>query len=133
MKKIVAFLLVVCLCIGLCACASMDTFKDNLGSDYRKTELDDDDLEAYEEMLDIDADDYDVKSAIQAVHKKKGTTVVIIECGSNAKANELSDDAEDIIDFLKKSYSSSYSFGISVEGRFVLLGEESAIEDALDE
>lgn len=133
MKKIFALILVLCLCAGLCACVSMDKFEDNLGSSYKRTTLSDDDLEDYAELLDIDVDDYDVKSAIQATHSKKKTTVVIIECGSQSKAKKLANDAEDIVDYLERAYGSSYSFGIETKGRFVLFGEKTAIDDALGE
>lgn len=133
MKKIVAFLLAVCLCVGLCACASMDSFKDNLGDNYKKTILDEDDLEGYAELLGLDADDYKIKSALEATHKKKGTGVVIIECGSAELAEELADDAEDMVEYLTKSYGSAYTFGHAIKGRFVLFGEENAIDDALGE
>lgn len=131
MKKLIAMLLMLCLGIGLCACASMDNFEDNLEGKYAITLLDDDDLEDYADLLDLDVDDYNIKSAIEATHKKKYTSVVIIECGSSAKASKLAEDAEDIVDILE-AYYRGYTFDCTKKGRFVLFGEVDAIDDALD-
>ena len=133
MKRILAMVLALCLCIGLCACGmSMDKLKDNLGSSYKKVRLDDEDLEAYADLLGLDVDDYDIESAIQATHKKKGIGVVIIECGSKKEAEELADDGEGMVDYLSEYYGTNYSFDMVVKGKFILCGEERAIKAALE-
>ena len=38
-----------------------------------------------------------------------------------------------MVEYLTKSYSSAYTFGHAIKGRFVLFGEENAIDDALGE
>lgn len=131
MKKALAVLLVVCICATMFACASMSSFKDNLGSDYKKTTLTDSDIEDYADLLGLDMDEYKIRSAIEAKHKTKYTSVVIIECGSSGKAKSLAKDADEIVDLLKLTYGSKYSFGIETKGCFVLFGETSAIKDAL--
>lgn len=132
MKKILAMLLLLCLCLSLTACGvSMDKFEDNLSDDYDIESIDDDDLEEYAELLDLDMDDYEIEDAIEATHEKTGKGVMIIECGSKKAAEELGDDAEGMVKLLKAYYGSGYSFDLVVEGKFVLIGEEDAIEDAL--
>lgn len=131
MKKVLALLLTLCLCVTLSACATMETFESNLGDKYSKTILDDDDLEDYADLLDIEVDDYSIKSAIEAKHKTKYTSVVIIQCANNTKAKKLANDAEDIIGMLENTFSSAYSFDIVVKSSFVLFGESTAIDDAL--
>ena len=131
MKKLIVMLLALCICLGLCACASMDKFEENLGSKYKIEKLDDDDLEDYAELLDLDVDDYNVIDAMEATHKKSGIGVMILECGSASDAEELAEDGEVMVELLESYYSSKYSFDSVAEGRFVLIGEEDAIEDAL--
>ena len=133
MKKVLVFLLVLAMCLGLCSCMSMDDIEDNLGSSYKKESIDEDDLEEYAELLNIDVEDYEVESAMMATHKKKGTGVMIIECGSASLAEELSEDGDGMLDILEYTYGSKYTFKIEVEGNFVLFGEKSAIKDALGE
>lgn len=133
MKRIFALILVVCISVGLCACsASMDDFKSNLGDDYKIITLSDRDLDDYADLLYLDVSDYGVKSAIEAKHKQKSTSVVIIECGSSSQAEQLSKDADDIVFLLEYTYGSRYSFDIKCEDSFVLFGESTAINDALD-
>ena len=131
MKKVLAIILVLCMCISLCACVSMDKFEKNLEDDYKISKMRDSDLETYEKLLDLDADDYDLETVKTATHKKSGIGVYIFECGSAAKAKQLAEDAEDMVDILESTYASKYSFDMVVKGRFVLVGEEDAIEDAL--
>ena len=131
MKKVLALLLTLCLCVTLSACTTMETFESNLGDEYSKTIMDDNDLEVYADLLDLEVDDYSIKSAIEAEHKTKYISVVIIQCANNSKARKLANDAEDIIDMLENTFGSSYSFDLVVKNSFVLVGETNAIGDAL--
>ena len=131
MKKLLAILLVLCMCIGLAACAKMEDFEDNLGRDYEIENLSDDDMEYFAEYMDVDVDDFDVQDAIEATNEDTGVGVVIIECGSKKLAEELADEAGAIVKLLELSYSSKYSFDVETKGAFVLIGEEDAIADAL--
>ena len=131
MKKFISITLVCVLLLSLCACTSMDKFKDNLGRDYKKTKLSDDDIECYADLLDLDISDYKIDSAIEARHRDDGISVLIFECGSRRLAKKLAKDAEDIIDILEDTYGSSYTFAIETKSNFVLIGEENAIDDAL--
>jgi hypothetical protein len=110
----------------------MDDFTDNLGSKYSIDNLSSSEIDGFADGFDFDADDYSVEDVVVATNKKTYCMVVIIECGSKKEAKELVEDADDIVDALKDSFSSIYSFKAVNEGKFVLIGENSAIKDALD-
>jgi hypothetical protein len=130
MKKVTSLLaLVLCvlmLTLSFASCANMDKYEKNLGSDYEIEEVEEDEIEELFEGLDLDAKDYGVKKAISAINEKTFKTVVIFQCGSSAKAKDLAKELEDATEVLGALVE------VEVKGNFVFLGNEDAIEDALD-
>ena len=122
MKKV--FLMSLCLLLAmlcLVSCASLKSYEKNLGSNYDVYELDEDDIEDYGDNYDLDIDDYKIKKGIEAEHEDKGYSVLILQCGSSKKAEELEND-------LKKK---TKYYEIERDGKFVLIGSEKAVKKAL--
>ena len=131
MKKIIAFLLLTCtLTFCLASCSSLKSYENNLGDDYKIDHYDEDEIEELAEEFDIDADDYGIIAIIEAKDKDKGYYAYIIQCESSKKAEELVDDLEDIVKLMDQY--SSYDIDAVADGKFVLVGNEDVIDDALD-
>ena len=130
MKKLLVLALVLCMCLSLTAC-SMEDFEDNLTPGYETSEVSDRTLNSYAILMNADIEDFDVQSTLEATHKVRGISVVIIECGSFRKAAKLEDKAYVIVERLEDIYSYEYSFSVVRRGSFVLIGEDDAIDDAL--
>ena len=112
----------------------MSELLSNLGNSYSTREYSDPDeiqsIIAYY-GADLDPSDYGATVGITATNVNSYCMVVIIECDSASSASALKVDCAPIIQYLENSYSSSYSFDAVVAGNFVLVGEVSAINDAL--
>ena len=131
MKKIIALLLLtLTLTISLASCSSMESYEKNLGDDYKVDIYDEDEIEELAETFDIDADDYGISSIMEAKDKKKGYHAYIIQCKSSKEAEELVDDLDDIVKAMDKYYS--LDVDAVADGKFVLVGNEDVIDDALN-
>ena len=129
MKKIIALLLLICtFALCLVSCASMDKYEDNLDKNYDVEKIKKSEIDDLAEMLDLDMDDYDIEEALMAESKKGDDGVYIFECKSSSKAKKLAKDVEDALDEVK-SYISDME--VTKKGKFVLIGTEDGIEDAL--
>ena len=123
MKKIIALMLIVCtFALCLVSCASMDKYEDNLGKDYDVENLKKDEIEVF----DLDIDDYDIEDALMGESEKGNDAIYILECKSSSKAKKLEKDAKDAIKELGED-----ELEIVRKGKFVLIGTEDGIEDAL--
>ena len=132
MKKFVAILLVACLALSLCACASVDKFKERLSAaSYIIQTNVAKDMEEAAEDYDCNIDDYEIQSAFCATHQFKGTSVYVVECGSRACAKDLCDDLQPLVVDLIDEYDGYYSFTATTKGKIVLIGEVTAVNDAL--
>ena len=138
MKKIISLILIAAtlllLCVTLASCASLESYKDTLKEEGYKVKIydDEDDIEDWADAYDVDADDYDVKQILDATHKKKGYWLVIVECGSSSKAEDLLDDLDDVIEYGEESFElMGWDFVAETNGNFVFFGEERAVEAAL--
>ena len=118
MKKVTSLLaLILCvlmLTVSFASCANMDKYKDNLGSDYK--------IEIYGKVVD----DYGIQKMILATNTKTSEFVMIVQCRSNRKAKDFSEDVDEL-------YKSFGVFEVEVKGKFVFFGNEDAIKDALGE
>ena len=131
MKKIISLLLLVCtLAICLTSCASLKSYKKNLGKDYKTDTYDLDEIEELAEEFGIDADDYGISAIMEAKDKDKGYYAYIIQCKSSKKAEDLVDDLEDIVKLMDKYYS--FDVDAVADGKFVLVGNKDVIDDALN-
>ena len=132
MKKIVKLLSLVCI-VTLClvSCASFNSYERHLKDDYKVKFLDEDDIEDLAENFDVDLDDYGISKVMEVTDKDKGYYAYIIKCKSGKKAEELADDLDDVV----KVMNAYYSFDVDavVDGKFVLIGNEDVIDDALDD
>ena len=79
----------------------------------------------------LDASKYGTTMAISATNKSTYCMVVIIECSSEQNASVLKSDSALVVSYLEYYYSSSYTFDAKLAGKYVLIGEVSAINDAL--
>ncbi len=133
MKKILVLSAILALAVSFSACRSMDYYEENLEDNgYDIDNLSNSELEEFADLFDLDPDDYKAKDSFLATHENTGVSVFVVECGSVKYAKELVEDADDIMVFLEESYSAQYSFDIINKGRFVFIGEEGAIDDALE-
>ena len=131
MKKIIVLLLLtLTLTIRLASCSSMKSYEKNLGDDYKVDIYDEDEIEELAEIFDIDADDYGISSIMEAEDRDKGYYAYIIQCKSNKMAEELVDDLDDIVKAMNKYYS-YIDVDAVADGKFVLVGNEDVIDDAL--
>ena len=132
MKKILALILaLLTLVVCLTSCGKMEDFTKKLGSDYEVDTFTQKEIEYISEIFELDSKEYEVEEMIQATHEDTGCSVFIIKCGSAGKAKKLVENSGNIIKYLKYYYSSSYTFDSVRKGKFVLIGETSAINDAL--
>ena len=130
-KRILAtMVLVIMLALSLTSCASLDSYKRNLGDDYETELLSTKEIEELADELDIDADDYGIVDIMSAEEKDSGYYAYFIECGSASEAEDLAKDLEDYVEILDDYYS--FKIKAEVDGKFVLVGNASAIDKALD-
>ena len=129
MKKIISFLLIICT-LALCftSCASLKSYEKNLGKGYKTSELDEDEIEDLADTFDIDMDDYGVKAVIEAKDKKDGYSAYIIQCKSSKAAKELVDDLDDTLELME---SLSIEVDAVADGKYVIVGYEDVVDDAL--
>ena len=131
MKKFISLILLICtLSMCLASCASLKSFDRHLGRDYRTHTFDDDEIEDLAESFDIDVDDFGVKVVVQAKDRDKGYYAYIIKCKSRRKAKELASQLEDVADLLEKNYY--YDVDVVAKGKYVLIGHEDVVDDALN-
>ena len=131
MKKIISLMLLLCtLTLCLASCASLKSYEKNLGDDYKLNTYDEDEIEDLAEEFDIDADDYGISAIVEAKDKDKVYYAYIIQCKSSKKAEELVDDLDDIVKLMNKYYS--FEVDAVADGKFVLVGNEDVIDDALN-
>lgn len=133
MKKIIGFLLLLCtltLCLASCGTATLKSYEKNLGKNYKITAYDKDDIEDLAEKYSLDADDYGISAIIEAEHKNSGHDVIIIQCKSSKKAEELVYDLDLIVMLI--NLSPSFKVDAVADGKFVLVGSEDVIDDALN-
>ena len=130
MKKFISLvLLTLTLAITLTSCSSMKSYEKNLGDDYKVDIHDEDEIEELAETFDLDADDYGISAIMEAEDRDKGYYAYIIQCKSNKMAEELVDDLDDIVKEMNKYYS--FDVDAVADGKFVLVGNEDVIDDAL--
>ena len=130
MKKIIALLLLICtFALCLVSCASLDKYEDNLGKDYEVNSLSDEEIEELIEELnegdiELDPDDYDIEDGFFGYDDDN--LIYVFECKSSSKAKKLSKDLKDAFEELDED-----DIEITRKGKFVLVGNEDGIEDAL--
>ena len=132
MKKTIALLIIIItLTFVFASCASLDSYKDNLGEDYKTELYDKDEIEDLADRFDIDEEDYEISAVMYAKDRDKGYYAYFIECGSSVEAAELVKELEDVVDLM----DSVYSFDVKAvaDSNFVLIGNADVISAALDE
>ena len=128
MKKVTSLLaLILCvlmLTLSFASCANMDKYKDNLGSDYEIETAEDEEMEAFMKMLDLDAEKYGVEEMVSAYNKEAQISVMIIKCKNTSAAKDLVEEFEKVIEESCEGKAEN-------KGSFVFVGDEDAIKDAL--
>lgn len=130
-KISVSIVCILMLALSLVACASMAKFEKNLGSDYKIKTYTDTEIKALAITFNLNPDDYGLKAVKEATNKETGCSVMIFECKSSSAAKKLVADSTDIVKMLESLYPSNYSFDAVKKGKFVLIGETTAINGAL--
>lgn len=111
---------------------TMSDFIDSLGDAYYINEYSDpDEVQSMAAQYQLDPSKYGATLGISATNKTTHCMVIIIECDSTSSASTLNSDCANIVEMLEKSYSSQYSFDSKCAGKYVLIGEVNAINDAL--
>ena len=102
-------------------------FQDHTFTHYKNP----DEINDMARDLHLNAEEYKVREVLYAHSGNSGVPigVVIIECGSKSKAEDLgARDAYVILDYLKTLYSTNmYPMTVSVDGKFVLIGTQKTI------
>ena len=130
-KRILAtMVLVIMLALSLTSCASLESYKRNLGDDYDTELLSTKEIEELADTFDIDADDYGIVDIMRAEEEDGGYYAYFVECGSASEAEELAEDLEYYIEILDGYYS--FKIKAEVDGKFVLAGNASVVNKALD-
>lgn len=130
-KRILAtMVLVIMLALSLTSCASLDSYKRNLGDDYETELLTPGEIDDLADSFDVDADDYGIADIMHAEEKDGGYYAYFIECGSGSDAEDLAKDIEDTVEIMDRFYS--FKVKAEVDGKFVLVGNASVIDKALD-
>ena len=130
MKRIVILCLLACICCSLCACSKIDKLEDALMEDYDVDTLSRSEITDMEELFDISRSRYDIESVLSATHERRETSAMVIECHSRRDAKRLADDAEDdVLPYLRRIYSTKYSFSIARRGRIVIIGERETVKE----
>lgn len=137
MKRITNLLLLLCLVVFcLASCTSLNSYEDNLGKDYKvkiyEIEDDEDEIEDIAEDFDLDYEDYGIKAIIYAKDKDNSNPAYIIKCGSKKEAKELKSDLKDYINDEFRYDDDFDEIDVVIDGKFVLVGYEDVIDDALD-
>ena len=137
MKRVTNLLLLLCLVVlCLASCTSLNSYEDNLGKDYKvkiyEIEDDEDEIEDIAEDFDLDYEDYGIKAIIYAKDKDNSNSAYIIKCGSKEEAKDLKSDLKDYIHDEFRYDDDFDEIDVVIDGKFVLVGYEDVIDDALD-
>ena len=128
MKKIICILLLFCF-VTICftSCTSLESCEKNLGKDYEIDIYDEDEIESFVEKFN---DDYGISAIMEVKNEDKGYNTYIIQCESSKKAEELARIYRMSTGIVNISYSSD--FKVVQDGKFVLYGDETIINKALN-
>ena len=133
-KKIVCLITLVATiltCFTSCKNASIDGYKSQLDDHQFSSFRNQDEINDLARAVHLEASDYKVKEILYAHSGNSGVPigVVIIECGSKAKAKKLAKDADTILEYMESMYNTGmYPMGIERDGRFVLIGTQQTID-----
>ena len=108
----------------------MKLYEVKLGEDYKVSMYDEDEIEELAEEFGIDADDYGISKVMIAKDKDNGYYAYIIKCKSSKKAKELVDDLDYVVEIMNAYYS--FDVDAVADGKYVLVGNEDVIDDALN-
>ena len=129
MKKILSLTLVIVMlltCLTSCF-QSIDNYAKKLEeAGYEVEIVEEEDIEDYAEDMGLDADKASVESMLYAM--KSGLipkVILVIECVSTEAAEEMAGAAE-VVDKL-----SILGLSMEIDGKFVLVGSTSAVEEAM--
>ena len=131
MKKVLSiFVLIAILAVSLVSCASFKRYEKNLSENYGIYKISPDEMEEYDGIEDIDADDYGISEVMLAIDIAFDNNVYIFKCGSSDDAKELVEDLEEEIEAYN-AYHNAEVLGVARDGRFVLYGTPHVINEAL--
>ena len=117
-------------CLVSCKKASIENYKSKFEDHQFTTFKNKDEINDLAKEVHLEAKDYKVKEVLYAHSGNSGVPigVVIIQCGSKAKAKKLEKDADSILDFMEDMYNTNmYPMTIARDGKFVLVGTEKTI------
>lgn len=131
MKKITLVCLILCVTVFcLTACASLSTYTDRLGSFYTISNFGDEARANFNEKYGVDVEDYSIIEGVTVTNNEVGASAIIIACWGESGAQDLVADVSGQV-AAQNDGTNEYTFMAVSEGRFVLIGEEPAIKDAL--
>ena len=131
MKKITLVCLILCVTVFcLTACASLSTYMDRLGSFYTVEDFGEEDRVDFNEAFGINLDDYSIIEGVNVTNNEVGASATIIACWGESAAEDLVADLQAQVAALNDG-TNEHAFIVVNEGRFVLVGEEPAINDAM--
>ena len=111
---------------------SISNFINNLGDNYIITQYTDpEEIKSMTAQFQLDPSKYGATMGVSAKNKTTYCMVVIVECDSTSSASVLKADCASVVEYLESSYDSKYVFDAVLTGKYVLIGEVSAINDAL--
>lgn len=136
-KKIVCLITLVAVmltCFTSCKKASIDDYIAKLDDHEFTTFRNQGEINDLAREVHLEASDYKVKEIVYAHSGNSGVAigVVIIECGSKAKAKKLAEDASPILEYMESMYNTRmYPMGIERDGKFVLIGTQQTIDSII--
>ena len=131
MKKTLALLIVIItLTFVFASCASLDSYKENLGADYKTDLYDYDEIEELADDFDIDKEVYEISAVMYAKDRSHGYYAYFIECGSGNQAEALVSELQDVVKLMNKYYS--FTVEAIADSKYVLVGHSDVIRVALD-
>ena len=132
MKKIISILSLICIfTLCLASCASLETYEENLGSDYDIEIASDDEIDELAKEFGVKADDYGISAVMYAKKTQGGYYAYVIQCESSGAAEELVEDLAYVVGIMDAAYS--FDVEAVADGKFVLVGNADVVAAAMGE
>ena len=108
---------------------TLEYYKENLDIEYKIHTMDQDNLEFYDEVWRVDFCKHGATNGLIATHKHNENQILILECKSKTDATNLAKYAMQTNPY---TYLEFKDFDVKQDEQFVLLGDRTAIQEALD-
>ena len=107
---------------------TLEYYEENLNIEYKTFTMDQERLEYYDETWRVDFCQHGALNGLIATHKHNENQILILECESKT-------DAENLANYVMQTNPYSYlefkDFDVRQDEQFVLLGDRTAILEAL--